>query len=72
VEGTVAVGEIGLGGEVRSVPQLERRLAEAVRLGFTRALVPPGGSPVAGLRAVPVHDVHEALAEGLLEARRPA
>ena len=39
--GTVAIGELGLGGEVRSVPQLERRLAEAARLGFTRALVPP-------------------------------
>ena len=35
--GTVVVGELGLGGEVRSVPQTERRLAEAARLGFTRA-----------------------------------
>ena len=40
VAGTVAIGELGLGGEVRSVPQLEHRLAEAARLGFTRALVP--------------------------------
>lgn len=36
----VAMGEIGLGGEVRSVPQLSRRIAEAARLGFTRCMVP--------------------------------
>jgi DNA repair protein RadA/Sms len=36
----VAFGEVGLGGEVRPVPQLERRLAEAARLGFRRALIP--------------------------------
>ncbi|MDP8936509.1 MAG: DNA repair protein RadA [Actinomycetota bacterium] len=36
----VAVGEIGLGGELRQVGQLGRRLAEAARLGFTRAIVP--------------------------------
>ena len=38
--GLVAVGEVGLGGEVRRVPQLTQRLAEAARLGFTHALVP--------------------------------
>jgi DNA repair protein RadA/Sms len=37
----VAIGELGLAGEVRSVNGLERRLAEAARLGFTRALIPP-------------------------------
>ena len=36
----VAIGELGLSGEVRSVNHLERRLIEARRLGFTRALVP--------------------------------
>lgn len=40
---TVFVGEVGLAGEVRAVPQLRRRLAEAARLGFTRAVVPSGG-----------------------------
>ena len=34
------VGEIGLGGELRQVHRTERRLAEAARLGFTRAVVP--------------------------------
>lgn len=38
--GLIAVGEVGLGGEVRRVPQLTQRLSEAARLGFTHALVP--------------------------------
>ena len=37
---TVVIGEIGLSGEVRSVSQLDRRLLEASRLGFERAVVP--------------------------------
>jgi DNA repair protein RadA/Sms len=41
---TVAIGEIGLAGEVRRVAGVGRRLAEAARLGFTRALVPPACS----------------------------
>jgi DNA repair protein RadA/Sms len=36
----VAVGEIGLAGELRRVPGTDRRLAEAARLGFTEAVVP--------------------------------
>lgn len=40
---TVAIGEVGLGGEVRSVPQLDARLREAVRAGFKRAIVPAQG-----------------------------
>jgi DNA repair protein RadA/Sms len=38
--GTVAIGEVGLLGELRPVPGLERRLREAARLRFTRAIVP--------------------------------
>jgi DNA repair protein RadA/Sms len=38
---TVAVGEIGLSGELRSVNQLDRRLNEARRLGFSRVVLPP-------------------------------
>ena len=37
---TVAIGEVGLGGEVRSVTFLEQRLREAQRIGFDRAIVP--------------------------------
>lgn len=40
--GLVAVGEVGLGGEVRRVPQLAQRLSEAARLGSTTAIVPAG------------------------------
>lgn len=38
--GLVAIGEVGLNGELRSAPQLEQRLREAAKLGFTRAVVP--------------------------------
>ena len=55
--GTVAIGEVGLGGEVRSVPSIERRLSEAARMGFTTALVPrrfePGRSDRMRLANVP-------------------
>ncbi|MGF6887864.1 DNA repair protein RadA/Sms [Nocardia sp. GAS34] len=40
--GMVILGEVGLAGEVRRVTGIGRRLAEAERLGFTQALVPPG------------------------------
>lgn len=40
--GTVAFGEVGLAGEIRPVTAVLRRLAEAARLGFTTAIVPPG------------------------------
>ncbi|MEB3159020.1 MAG: DNA repair protein RadA [Synechococcus sp.] len=50
--GTVLLGELGLGGQLRAVPQLELRLQEAARLGFRRAVVPHGsgmGSAAAAL-----------------------
>ena len=43
--GTVLVGELGLGGQLRPVGQLELRLQEAARLGFRRAVVPRSGLP---------------------------
>nr|MCU0627038.1 DNA repair protein RadA [Gemmatimonadaceae bacterium] len=61
---TLVLGEIGLGGELRPVSQLERRLGEAARLGLTRAFVARSGSRVkapAGLRIVPVGTVRELL-----------
>jgi DNA repair protein RadA/Sms len=52
---TVAVGEVGLAGELRHVGRLERRLAEASRLGFTSAVVPRSApsvdAPIELLRA---------------------
>lgn len=61
--GMVAMGEVGLAGEIRRVTGLQRRLAEAERMGFTSALVPadPGQVPP-GLRVVEVADVAQALA----------
>jgi DNA repair protein RadA/Sms len=38
----VAIGEVGLSGELRRVSQLDRRLLEARRLGFRRAVIPAG------------------------------
>jgi DNA repair protein RadA/Sms len=40
--GTVVIGELGLAGEVRRVPGTGRRMNEAFRLGFTRAIIPSG------------------------------
>jgi len=59
--GIVACGEVGLGGEVRRVAQMERRLAEAVRLGFTQAVVPSATQDIPGLQLMRVKDVAEAV-----------
>jgi DNA repair protein RadA/Sms len=60
---TVAIGEVGLAGEVRPVTGLRRRLTEAARLGFRHALVPPEGAatPIAGMRLHEVADLRAAL-----------
>jgi len=59
---TVVLGEVGLSGEVRRVGGVGRRLAEAARLGFTAALVPPDPGPLpAGLRVTEVADLGAAL-----------
>jgi DNA repair protein RadA/Sms len=69
--GTVAIGEVGLLGELRSVSGLERRLREAARLGFVRAIVPRpgrGASPteVPGLEIVAVGGLREAIEAALV------
>ncbi|GAA5048334.1 DNA repair protein RadA [Nocardia callitridis] len=53
--GWVIIGEVGLAGEVRKVTGLSRRLAEAERLGFTTALVPPDLKPTRS--TMKVHEV---------------
>ena len=59
---TVVLGEVGLSGEVRRVGGVGRRLAEAARLGFTAALVPPDPGPLpAGMRVTEVADLGAAL-----------
>ncbi len=60
----VLCAEVGLAGEVRRVGQLDRRLAEAARLGFERAIVPVGCAVTASsITAVPVGNLADALAE---------
>jgi DNA repair protein RadA/Sms len=68
--GTVLVGELGLGGQVRPVGQLELRLQEAARLGFRRAVAPRGSGlgPIAaslGLELREAGTVAEALVAAL-------
>lgn len=63
----VAVGEVGLTGELRSVSALNQRLAEVRRLGFTKCLVPQRHGrqtivPPKGLQLIPVKNIREALA----------
>lgn len=58
----IAIGEVGLAGDLRRVNGMDRRLAEAARLGFTAAVVPPGvQSPPAGLRALEADNISAAL-----------
>ena len=59
---TVVLGEVGLSGEVRRVGAVGRRLAEAARLGFSTALVPPDPGPLPdGMRVTEVADLGAAL-----------
>jgi DNA repair protein RadA/Sms len=64
-----AVGEVGLSGELRAVPQLERRVNEVARLGFKRCLVPRAGgrvSPVPkGIELITAGTVREAVGVGI-------
>jgi DNA repair protein RadA/Sms len=70
---TVLVGEVGLAGEVRPVAGVNRRLAEASRLGFTTALV-PAGTPVEAPPRMTVHEVADlyAAVTWASEGPRPA
>ena len=53
-DGVVVFGEVGLGGEVRSAQAAERRITEAQKLGFTKAI-----APHSGLKTPFVHDVSD-------------
>jgi DNA repair protein RadA/Sms len=69
--GVVAIGEVGLAGEVRRVAGLSRRLAEAERMGFRRAVVPAGSNALAeegtarGIEVAEVADIRQALSSVL-------
>ena len=55
--GSMALGELGLGGEIRMVPQLEHRLREASRLGLGHAIVPSAGAAIPKLGGMALHEV---------------
>lgn len=59
-----AIGEVGLTGEVRVVSQMEKRIRECVRLGFSSIIVPRAESlpAVSGASLIPVRNVAEAAA----------
>jgi DNA repair protein RadA/Sms len=60
---TVVFGEVGLGGEIRNVSHVERRINEAERLGFQRCLIPKSKSSKINSKAetIPVENVHQAI-----------
>ena len=66
-EGFVAIGEVGLGGEIRSVSQIEKRIQEAEKLGFTSIIIPKTNyKSVKGkysINVIPVKNVFDALVE---------
>jgi DNA repair protein RadA/Sms len=74
--GLVAVGEIGLSGELRSVYQLDRRVAEAARLGFKFCIVPRSGMKsipqVKSIELIPVSTIREAIFKALGRVKRPS
>jgi DNA repair protein RadA/Sms len=68
----VAVGEVGLSGELRAVSQLERRVNEAARLGFKRYLLPNVGTRISapeGIKLIPVGTLQEAIGVGLVRGK---
>ncbi len=63
------VGEVGLSGELRAVSQLDRRVAEAARLGFKRCLVPKVSGRISkpkDIELIPVSTLREAIRVGLV------
>ena len=73
-QGLVAMGEVGLSGELRAVPQMERRIAEASRLGFKRCLIPEASARLSsitkGIELLTAGTVAEALRLGLVRPPR--
>ncbi|HLK60543.1 MAG TPA: magnesium chelatase domain-containing protein, partial [Chthonomonadaceae bacterium] len=71
---TILLGEVGLAGEVRAVAQVEKRLREAARQGFTKAILSKhntGKLPkIPGLQITGVANVNDALHAALLPPRK--
>lgn len=63
---TVIMGEVGLGGEVRSIPRVELRLKEAINMGFERCVLPQRnlkGLSMKGIALIGVERVEDAIRE---------
>jgi DNA repair protein RadA/Sms len=63
---TVIMGEVGLGGEVRSIPRVELRLKEAINMGFERCVLPQRnikGLTMKGIALIGVERVEDAIRE---------
>jgi DNA repair protein RadA/Sms len=59
---TLILGEVGLSGEIRSVPQLSRRLKEAERLGYVQAIIPARQNMSSGkLKLLPIKHISEVM-----------
>ncbi len=62
---TAVIGEVGLGGEIRSVGNIEKRIAEAEKLGFTKILIPSNNTKSLKSRniiqVIPVNSLSEAI-----------
>ena len=65
--GTLCIGELGLGGQLRPVTRMEQRLQEGQRLGFHRALVPAGSeiTPPATMTIVKAGTIRQAMVAAL-------
>ena len=60
----VAVGEVGLAGEIRKVTGVQQRIAEAARLGFKRVMIPVGSDlKIAGIEIMEVTRIEQAIAK---------
>ena len=62
----LAVGEVGLAGEIRAVPCIEQRIREAARLGFTKILIPKRSLDrqpieIEGIEIIPVRAIFDAM-----------
>jgi DNA repair protein RadA/Sms len=63
---TALVGEVGLGGELRSVPFLDRRVAEVSKLGFKRMIISAGSQASSSkLQLIRVKTLREGLKAAL-------
>jgi len=69
----VAMGEVGLSGELRAVSRLDRRITEAAKLGFKRCLIPKVGAQVSpaprGIELILASTLREAVRVGLVKGK---